>query len=202
MSELSGTKLRIVDCSIELFAHNGYGGVSVRDIAAAVGIKDASIYSHFASKGEILTTIYNMMREVYLVDNPDAEALDRILVQCSPLRFTEIGFQRFKKRLSDPKQANIFLILQREKYNDSRVASVWREYLTYCIEYMAMVFSKMIEKGWIRSLDTRQMGASYMLAEMMLREEYAHCLALGQSTAPTEKRIKEHNEFFLGLVAQ
>ena len=41
------TKERIVEEAFALFASRGFHAVSVRDIAAAVGIKDASLYNHF-----------------------------------------------------------------------------------------------------------------------------------------------------------
>ncbi|MDR2587516.1 MAG: TetR/AcrR family transcriptional regulator [Coriobacteriales bacterium] len=54
-----GTKRRIIMAAIELFAAKGYGGASMRDIAKAVDIKTASIYSHFESKEALLYTIYD-----------------------------------------------------------------------------------------------------------------------------------------------
>jgi len=41
----------------DLFAHEGYDNVSVHEIAEAVGIKESSLYNHFESKAEILSTI-------------------------------------------------------------------------------------------------------------------------------------------------
>ena len=51
------TKERIVDEALTLFASKGFRGTTVKDIADAVGIKDASLYKHFKSKKEILNTI-------------------------------------------------------------------------------------------------------------------------------------------------
>ncbi len=44
------TKEEILTIAIPLFANNGYDGVSMRQIAAAVGIKAASLYHHFPDK--------------------------------------------------------------------------------------------------------------------------------------------------------
>ena len=51
------TRERIVDEAFTLFAERGYHAVSVRDIAAAVGVKDASLYNHFLSKQAIFDAI-------------------------------------------------------------------------------------------------------------------------------------------------
>jgi AcrR family transcriptional regulator len=62
-TELSGTKERIFDISIQLIAKDGFESVSIRQIAEGVGINAASIYYYFSSKEEILDTIYQYFRE-------------------------------------------------------------------------------------------------------------------------------------------
>ncbi|MCB6313110.1 TetR/AcrR family transcriptional regulator [Gordonibacter pamelaeae] len=51
------TKGRIVEAAFGLFAERGYHAVSVRDIAAAVGVKDASLYNHFPGKQAIFDAV-------------------------------------------------------------------------------------------------------------------------------------------------
>jgi AcrR family transcriptional regulator len=51
------TVTRIIGAATELFYEKGYHGTSMREIAAAVGIKAASVYNHFASKEDILFEI-------------------------------------------------------------------------------------------------------------------------------------------------
>lgn len=47
----------ILAVASKLFSTIGYGGTSMRDIAKDVGIKPASLYSHFRSKEDILWSI-------------------------------------------------------------------------------------------------------------------------------------------------
>ena len=63
---LTGTKELIFDKAIEIVATVGFENMSMRDLANAVGIKTASVYSHFASKQEILDNIYDYFCEHYL----------------------------------------------------------------------------------------------------------------------------------------
>jgi AcrR family transcriptional regulator len=44
------TQERLLDTAAQLFARRGFAGVSMRDIASAVGITQAAIYHHFANK--------------------------------------------------------------------------------------------------------------------------------------------------------
>ena len=50
----NGTLRRLQEEAVRRFAEQGYHAVSVRDIAAAVGIKVGSLYSHLESKEQLL----------------------------------------------------------------------------------------------------------------------------------------------------
>lgn len=50
-------RAEILDAAAELFTTNGYGSTSTRGIADAVGIRQASLYHHFASKDDILDAL-------------------------------------------------------------------------------------------------------------------------------------------------
>jgi AcrR family transcriptional regulator len=51
------TVTRIIGVATEFFYEKGYHGTSMREIAAAAGIKAASVYNHFAGKEDILFEI-------------------------------------------------------------------------------------------------------------------------------------------------
>ena len=55
------TKEKITEEALTLFAEKGYKGTSVKNIADAVGIKDASLYNHFKSKQEIFDSIVELV---------------------------------------------------------------------------------------------------------------------------------------------
>lgn len=49
---------RLLDTAARLFCTQGYQGTTVRDIAQAVGILPGSLYSHFATKEDLLVAVY------------------------------------------------------------------------------------------------------------------------------------------------
>jgi len=49
-----GTRARILDAALTLFAERGYDATSMREIAEHVGTTKAALYYHFASKGDIV----------------------------------------------------------------------------------------------------------------------------------------------------
>ena len=54
----AATKARIEREALRLFASKGVDATSVRDIALAVGVADAALYRHFASKEDIGRVIF------------------------------------------------------------------------------------------------------------------------------------------------
>ena len=65
MTEKGGTKQEILEAALELFSVQGYEATSISRIADAVGIRKASMYSHFASKQEILDALVRETMERY-----------------------------------------------------------------------------------------------------------------------------------------
>ena len=65
MEKILTTKEKIIFESLRLFSQKGYDGVSMREIAAAVGIKGASIYNHFKGKEEILDVLISNLENYY-----------------------------------------------------------------------------------------------------------------------------------------
>ena len=56
-------KKEIIMATLELAANKGLGNVSMNMIADKVGIKKPSLYNHFASKEELVETMYQFLRE-------------------------------------------------------------------------------------------------------------------------------------------
>ncbi len=44
------TRQAILDAALDLFAEKGYFGTSLRDVAAAVGVRESALYNYFAGK--------------------------------------------------------------------------------------------------------------------------------------------------------
>lgn len=68
------TKQIILEEALNLFSTHGYEGVSVAQIADAVGIKVPSLYKHYASKQEIFDTLLSQ------VSNRMSEARNRLTI--------------------------------------------------------------------------------------------------------------------------
>ena len=63
--ELGNTKQGILEVSLDLFSVQGFEATSISQIASAVGIRKASLYSHFESKQAILDALVKDVLEQY-----------------------------------------------------------------------------------------------------------------------------------------
>ena len=59
------TKQEILEASLDLFSVQGFEATSISQIANAVGIRKASLYSHFENKQAILDAIVKDVLEQY-----------------------------------------------------------------------------------------------------------------------------------------
>ena len=87
MHKPTDRKSEIVNISATLFKEKGYSAVTMRDIAAALDIKAASLYNHIKSKQEILALIVIAIAEEYtssitlIVDSNESaiEKLEKVI---------------------------------------------------------------------------------------------------------------------------
>jgi AcrR family transcriptional regulator len=96
----SETKNRILDTSITLFAERGFEACTMRDIAAAVGIKAPAIYNHYPSKDDVLAAAMEhiMGRFFWALMAPlEEKPVEGWLKQ---LVYNHVGFQLEHRRLS------------------------------------------------------------------------------------------------------
>ena len=63
--EKGNTKLAILSAALDLFSTQGYEATSISQIAEAVGIRKASLYSHFDSKQAILDALIERVLDGY-----------------------------------------------------------------------------------------------------------------------------------------
>ena len=60
-----GTKGRILEAALELFATRGYAAVSIRDLAAALKLQPGALYVHFRSKEHLLAELVRLGHEAH-----------------------------------------------------------------------------------------------------------------------------------------
>ena len=147
--EKTSTKQKILDNAIQLFAMKGYTETSVRELAAAVGIKEASLYNHFSSKNAILEQILEeysqFTRTVFKKDkltaikaNPTAEGI----MSSMTLVFPE-GREKFYLQM-------LYVILQEQHRNPIVRKFVANHYILSNEQTIRIMIENMIDLGIVR----------------------------------------------------
>lgn len=133
--EMSPSKQKILEEALRLFSTNGYEATSIRQITDAVGIRKASLYSHFQSKREILDTLIADLTEFYeeklllkKTDWNNEEEIHKLLPS-----YTEDNiFQIVKKQLvmvvHDPYISMMRKLLIVEQFRNPELASLYHRF--------------------------------------------------------------------------
>lgn len=148
-----GTKARILEAALALFAQNGYLGTSMSDIAGQLGITKAALYKHYASKQDILDRIVERMNEM---DDERAKAYE--MPETAPDGFAEAYLHtpvekirtysaaQFDHWTKAPFAANFRKMLTLEQYRDPALARLYQNYLAAGpLAYMAAIFRKLTD---------------------------------------------------------
>ena len=76
-------QIQIIEASLELIAHKGIQGFTIKNLSKEIGISEPAIYRHFDSKTEILLTILNNFKEMAsflggIMDSNQGTAFEKI----------------------------------------------------------------------------------------------------------------------------
>ncbi len=163
------TKERIIDEALTLFSTGGFKGTTVKNIAEAVGIKDASLYKHFASKQEIMDAI---VKEAYthmgrLSDRLGFPAGDTIgeTAQCfenfDRERIISLAKTVFRFYLTDSYMSRFWKLSNMEQYNNPEQYEIYRVFIEGGIEYQTRLFTEMIRIGVFKEGDPEIMAYNF-----------------------------------------
>lgn len=191
------TKERIFESAIDLFAQKGFDATSMREIAEAVGIKKASLYSHYKSKNEIMDNIFKYFKkELMKMRPPEARNLEKI-DKITP----EVFRQRANLTLSifkNPKMEKIFRIISSEQFRDKRARTIILE----CLIHEPYSFSKtvleiMVNRGIINEVDPDVKAMEFQYSIYTLFMEYLLLRSDSLDTSEIEELIEKHLDYFI-----
>jgi AcrR family transcriptional regulator len=149
---MSNAKWRVFLTAVELFFAKGYSNTSVRDIAAALGMKAGSIYSHFESKDAILSQIYKLCEEQFDKALPDLDALLAMVPTEHPHEILDQAMLRFDEDLGSLIPMAMRIIIE-ESHRDPRAKKIVNKiYVDTAEKYLGTLLEKMIELGRIEPL--------------------------------------------------
>ena len=155
--EKSSTKQAILDAALELFSRQGYEATSISQIADAVGIRKASLYSHFTGKQDILDTLVRVtlaqyeQRSVFAAerrDAPDGSGLRQPVTPDDAVK-TVLGHVRFI--LHDPDISRARKMLTIEQFQNPMLAELQtKQSYTDVLRYFTALVQSLTRAGVLR----------------------------------------------------
>ena len=149
----AGTKERILETALELFAQNGYLGTSMNDIAGKLGLTKAALYKHYTSKQEILDRIIDRMNEMdyeraeaYEMPETEPDGFAEAYMHTPVQKIKAYSMAQFDHWTKELFSANFRKMLTLEQYRDTKLAQLHHDYLAGGpLEYMAAIFRKLTD---------------------------------------------------------
>ncbi len=184
------TKDKILYTSLRLFSKKGYDGVSMREIAAEVGIKGASIYAHFKGKQDIFDAIFEKMKTSYDAFAPTLGApVDGNMQEAQMLSgageetLFAMAEGLFSLYAKDEFMVMTRQLLQSEQYRNEVAAKYLKEYyFDMPIQFQTMIFEGMKASGLFTGKDAGVMALQFYspiyvtLCAYDLGKDYDECI--------------------------
>ncbi len=166
--EKNSTRDEILEAALELFSVNGYEATSISQLADAVGIRKASLYSHFANKQEILDTVISTVLGGYaehsifaLADWDDpAFTKDKKNMTAEDAAKTVAGQIRYI--LHDPHIKKGRKMLMIEQFRNQEIAALQtKQNYEDVLNYFAGMMRFLVREGTLKDADPQIMAAQF-----------------------------------------
>ena len=161
------TKQEILKASLELFSVQGFEATSISQIADAVGIRKASLYSHFDSKQAILDAIVKEVLEQYGKHSIFARANWEKDADNLPLTADEAVRMiqgQIRYILHDPAISRARKMLVIEQFQNPELAKLQtKQNYSDVLGYFTGLIKCLIQKGVLAEDDPEIMAAQFCL---------------------------------------
>lgn len=157
-----GTRERILEVALALFAKRGYSAVSIRDICAEVGIRESTVYYHFKNKRAIFETLQSCFSE--RVDSLFGRLTTAIT---DPSRLDEAFFRRvgevyMEQFLLDGFCNGFLRALYMEQFGSEAARALYEKYVFVLpLRFQSGVFATLMRMGILPPGDSDYLAVTY-----------------------------------------
>ena len=161
------TKQEILEASLELFSVQGFEATSISQIAEAVGIRKASLYSHFESKQAILDTLVKEVLQQYAAHSIFARAdweKDAGNLPLTSDAAVQMIQDQIRYILHDPTIQRARKMLVIEQFRNPELAKLQtKQNYSDVLGYFTGMIRRLIRKGILLEDDPEMMAAQLCL---------------------------------------
>lgn len=165
--ERGNTKKEILEAALELFSVQGFEATSISQIAGAVGIRKASLYSHFESKQAILDELVKEVLEQYAAHSIFAKTdwgKDSYNLPMTPDDSVQMIKGQIRYILHDPHISKARKMLVIEQFQNPELAKLQtKQNYSDVLEYFTGLIGQLIRHGVLAEDDPEIMAAQLCL---------------------------------------
>lgn len=192
------TKSAILETALDLFSKEGYAGTSIRNIAAAVGIRESAIYNHFKSKEDILKAIVNQFKSATAgSDIINEELIDEL---DNPFLFMRDFSLRLLEKWNADMERKFFRLLLMEQFREIKgIRLSVKDYFEETRSIWHMIFDLMGKHKFIKKIDPKILADEFVAPLYFIRMEYLVNERSSDFKNAVDK-LNKHLEFFWNAI--
>ena len=195
MKEFTGTKKKIFETSLQLFAEQGYKSTTMRQIARAIGIQQSAIYNHFKNKEEILNTAIDRLSKSHLI-NIFEDKEPNELYKKGRLLLKNIS-NMFKLISYDPKTDLLFRFMMQELFNNEKLREFYNErFYQDNVKKLSAIFFMMMQNEMIENSDPLLLANEFFAPLFFYQLQVVRLKADNKSTSVAATLFEKHTELF------
>lgn len=208
---MESTRQTIINHALSLFSQRGYDGVSMREIAASVGIKASSIYNHFASKEDIFNSIINEMSKRYYemamtnqVPQGDLNDVVNAYVQVTTEALVQIARKMLLFMIKDDFALKYRKLLTIEQYRSEKAGNAYQSFfIDGALMFEANLFKEMIDRGVFIECDPKIMAYHFYGPIFLMINKYSQKELLEEEAlAVVSKHVEQFSKIYVNRLRE
>jgi len=196
------TKQKLFYAGLYLFAKKGYANVGIRELCRMVSIKESSFYNHYPSKKTLFEAIIRYFDEASnQVVMTDVE-IHALIEQGDVRVFFVENMKRFTAITSNVLYHTALQIVLTESFLHPMAADMAKNNLYYLRrDYTEQVLAGLMERGFIRACNVREVTAEYYYALKGMLDELLLLQLWNNDLTQIKARISAHIDFYTRMLA-
>jgi AcrR family transcriptional regulator len=173
---------QIIESAATLFSRRGFRGTTTREVAQAVGVSEATVFKHFATKEDLYTAIIEakaQTHEILEAVSPLADARD----DATLLR--TLAREMIRRSLADPTLLRILFFSALEGHALSDL--FFRHRVQAVDDFLSRVIAERVAAGTFRGVDPIQSAWNFI----GMVTQYVLLQTLFQQKAPSHVTVEQ-----------
>lgn len=192
------TRQRLLDVALEQFAQNGFAGTSMRMLAREAGIRESSIYNHFAGKEELYQAVMEQWGPAEFVERLKSAEYKALIDD--PAAFLRLCGKHLVDRWMDPREHQFVAMISMEG-PESLGRKLFHKALFHDeIELLASYFTHFSNKHGMIAPDPRETARLFTSGLVQIRRERFTSLSNMPARASVQKAVQRHIDNFIAIV--